>query len=168
MKKRMPGTRLLQPDWLDTNPGTGGGASLQDLKAATRSEDYDPNAPAPVDRNVPVKPLGSLTQRDATLRDRLTDLMAKPLSAVAPDDYAARTGARNLMSLGEDFNPLIGAPMAVGDMVDAYKRNDKDDMQWAALSALMNVGGGGLSAKALNKGKSFVWGELDPFRPKVR
>jgi hypothetical protein len=145
--------------------------TLEELEAEAFGEDYSPEeeAAAPA-RAVPVKPSGSITGKDDTLRDKLTGLINKPLSMIAPNERAAYDMAQRLMTLGE-VNPLVGAATSAGDFYDAAKRGDKSDMASAALWTGLNAAGVGGTAKFLKGGlreQPLPWGEFDPFKPVVR
>ena len=141
-------------------------------------ESYDPAAPEPKAKpTYPVKPMGEITGTDDTLRDTLTQALARPLESVAGlSGRGANSMASKLATIAELYPP-VGVATSGSDTYDAYKRGDKSDMALGALFTGLNALGLKPAVAALKEAKpvaeaaagslrggSFPWGEFDPFK----
>ena len=140
------------------------------IGARDEGESWSPDDPVPPNRTVPVRPKGEIKGTEDTLRDRLVGLIATGLDPFAPDGRSGYQMAGKLTDLAE-INPAVGLATSGDDFYRAAKVGDKSDMASAALFAGLNAAGMkplGAALKGGMRGKTYPWGELDPFRPKVR
>ena len=141
------------------------------VPVADEGESWSPDDPQPQNRAVPVRPKGTITGTDDTLRDKGVNAIDTGLGWLRPGEGRSnRAMATKLMNIAE-FNPVVGAATSGGDFVDAAKRGDKSDMASSALFTGLNAMGVSPMLKALKgamRERSLPWGELDPFRPKVQ
>jgi len=133
-------------------------------------ESWSPDDPAPQNRAVPVKPKGEIKGTDDTLRDKFVGGIDAAISPFAPSGRSSYAMAKKLEDVFE-FNPVVGTAASAGDVYDAAKRGDKTDLAKSLGMTALNALGVKPMAGALKgsmRGKSFPWGEIDPFRPKVQ
>ena len=124
-------------------------------RAAAAKEDYDPAAPEPQNRAVPLRgddPMLPIDLENQTMRERVASIPRSIASGLGADmTYANRLGEDAASFV--DFAPLLGDAVGVDDTIQSAKRGDWWDTGINAASSLAGVApvGGDILGKAIKK-----------------
>ena len=122
-------------------------------RAAAAKEDYDPAAPEPQNRAVPLRgdaPLQPIDLQNQTMRERVASIPRSIASGLGADmTYANRLGedAANFV----DFAPLLGDAVGIDDTIQSAKQGNWWDTGINAAGSLAGVApvGGDMLGKAI-------------------